>query len=452
IKVGWARRDVWVLGVLLEPSAAMGGAGPPPKPAKLTMAVVAGGETKGLKAILPMWEREMGVKVELVEFPYPTLYEKLVTAFQANASTFDLLIADDPWMPKFGSEAWLVPLDSTFGYKRDNDIFPVVYDLGSWPPPRGPVPPGEGSKARHLYAITLVGNVEFFMYRKDLVSAPNTWDDVVANAKKVNEPSKPFYGFVIRGATGNPVISEFTPLLLSFGARIFDNNWRVVLNSKAAIDALTFFTKTLKSYAPPRVANYDAAERAREIATGRAAQGFIWPAEITDIVENPAVSQVVGKLGYTLAPAGPGGKHAPLSRNWLLAIPKGSKNQRWAYEFILWATSARMQKPYAMGGGIPFRKSVLLDAQMNKTFPFFKAMADSLAAPPEWRPRTSEGFAVEAILGTHVNAALAGGGMAGSAATQAARGVGAHMKEGRFHRLGSGPGDCGSRAPSSTPC
>src|SRR2546421_6366413 len=127
MKTGWAKLAVVVLGVLLLTSTAIEGAGLPPKPAKLTMAVVAGGETKGLKAILPMWEREMGVKVELVEFPYPTLYETVVTAFQANASTFDLLIADDPWMPKFGSESWLVPLDSTFGYKRDNDIFPVVF-------------------------------------------------------------------------------------------------------------------------------------------------------------------------------------------------------------------------------------------------------------------------------------------------------------------------------------
>jgi len=127
MKTGRAKLAVLMLGILILTSTAIAGPGLPPKPAKLTMAVVAGGETKGLKAILPMWEREMGVKVELVEFPYPTLYEKLVTAFQANASTFDLLIADDPWMPKFGSEAWLVPLDSTFGYKRDNDIFPVVY-------------------------------------------------------------------------------------------------------------------------------------------------------------------------------------------------------------------------------------------------------------------------------------------------------------------------------------
>jgi len=426
---------LWLtISVLIPATLAIAGTPLPAKPDKLTMAVVAGGETKGLKAILPGWEKERGVKVELIEFPYSTLYEKLVTAFQANAPTFDLLIADDPWMPKFGSEQWLVPLDKTFGYARDNDIFPVVYDLGTWPPPRGPIPPGEQGKPKSLNAITLVGNVEFFMFRKDLVPAPNTWDNVIANAKKVHDPGKPLYGYVIRGAKGNPVISEFTPVLLSFGGRIFDDNWRVVLNSKEAVAALTFFAKDLKQYAPPGVENYDAAERAREVATGRAAQGFIWPAEITDIVENPSVSKVMGKMGYTLAPAGPGGKHAPLMGNWLLGIPKSSKNQRWAYEFILWATSAAMQKPYALGGGIPFRKSVLEDADMNKRFPFFKAMADSLAAPAEWRPRSQEWFAVEAILGTHVNAALAGLESPSDAIAKSASEIEKQMKEAGYYR------------------
>ncbi len=406
----------------------------PAKPAKLTMAVVAGGETKGLKAILPMWEKEKGVKVELVEFPYPQLYEKLVTTFQANAGTYDLLIADDPWMPKFGAEGWLTPLDSEFGYKRDADIFPVVYDLGTWPPPRGPVPPGEKSKPAHLNAITLVGNVEFFMYRKDLVSEPKTWDDVIANAKKVQDPKAPMFGIVLRGAKGNPVISEFTPVLLSFGGKIFDDNWKVVLNSKESVAALKFFTKDLKQYAPPGVENYDAAERAREVATGRAAQGFIWPAEITDIVENPSVSKVVGKLGYTLAPKGPGNMNGPLIGNWLLGIPKGAKNKRWAYEFITWATSSAVQKPYALGGGIPFRKSVLLDADMNKQFAFFKAMAASLAAPAQWRPRTQEWNAVETILGTHVNAALAGIETPEDAIAKAATEIEKQMREKGYYK------------------
>jgi ABC-type glycerol-3-phosphate transport system substrate-binding protein len=100
----------------------------------------------------------------------------------------------------------------------------------------------------------------------------------------------------------------------------------------------------------------------------------------------------------------------------------------------VWATSARVQKPYAQGGGIPFRRSVLQDAAMNRQFPFFKAMADSLAAPAEWRPRTQEWFAAEAILGTHVNAALAGIETPEEAITMAAREIERHMREAGYYR------------------
>jgi len=34
----------------------------------------------------------------------------------------------------------------------------VVYDVGTWPPPHGPVPPSEQNKSKHLYGITIVGN------------------------------------------------------------------------------------------------------------------------------------------------------------------------------------------------------------------------------------------------------------------------------------------------------
>src|SRR5207247_9901500 len=95
-------------------------------------------------------------------------------------------MADDPWMPKVGAEGWLVPLDSPFGYKRDNDIFPVVYALRSWPPPRGPVPPGEGAEARDVCALTLVGAVEFSLYREDLVPAAAGADDRLPHAEALH--------------------------------------------------------------------------------------------------------------------------------------------------------------------------------------------------------------------------------------------------------------------------
>jgi ABC-type glycerol-3-phosphate transport system substrate-binding protein len=114
------------------------------KPAKLVIAAVAGDEDLGLKAVAPLYEKETGIKLEIVESPYPQLYEKLVTTFQAGGQTIDMAMVDDPWMPKFGTEGWLEPLDA-LGFTRDPDIPTVVYDVGTWPPPRGPVPLRRGT-------------------------------------------------------------------------------------------------------------------------------------------------------------------------------------------------------------------------------------------------------------------------------------------------------------------
>ena len=56
-------------------------------------------------------------------------------------------------------------------------------------------------------------------------------------------------------------------------------------------------------------------------------------------------------------------------------------------------------------------------------------MASSLDAPPFWRPRTTEWSAVESILGTHVNAALAGTESPEQAIDRAQTEITQHMRE-----------------------
>ncbi len=402
-----------------------------PKPKVLNVGVVAGVETRGLKAIAPIWNRTTGVQLNLIEYPYASLYEKLTTAFQANAATFDLVMLDDPWMPKFGSEGWLAPLDaSPFNMARDPDIFPVVYDLGTWPPPSGPIPPGEASKARHLYGLTVVGNVELFMYRKDIVPLPpQTWDQVLANGTTFQNQGHQFYGYAIRGAKGNPIMSDWFPMLRAFGGDVFDSQWNVVFSSSDTVNAVKFLAGQLLAVAQPGPDTTDAADRSRLIATGHALQSTVWPAEASDIIENPLVSTVAHKVGYTVIPMGIARRHTPMMGNWLMGIPQAARQKDWSYRFITWATSAAVQRPYAAAGGIPSRKSILTDPSLNQRYPFFQAMSASLATPPFWRPRTTEWSAVETILGTHLNAALAGTESPEQAVSRAATETTQHMRE-----------------------
>ncbi len=394
---------------------------------KLTIAAVQGGEDAGLKALAPMYKQLKGVTLEIVEAPYDDLYSKLVTAFKANDSTYDLIMMDDPWMPKFGTDGSLSDLGA-LGIAPDSDIPQVVWDVGTWPPPRGPVPPSEKSKPKQLLGATIVGNVEMFMYRSDLTpTAPASYDEVLANAKAQNKPGT-VAGYIIRGKATNPVVADFLPILWSQGGDVFDENWNVVLDNDASKAAINFLVNDLKAVAQTDPGSTDASDRDKIMANGQGYQSSVWPGEINTAVLDPAVTKVAGKVTFIPIPKGKSGKGVGMMGNWLLGIPKASKNQQAAADFIKWMLQKDTQLTYAKNQGIPSRTSILKDASLTTANPYFPVLADALQAPPNWRPRTDQWNAVETIIGTHLNKALTGGETADQAATGAATEIRTLMK------------------------
>ncbi|HEV8698202.1 MAG TPA: extracellular solute-binding protein [Candidatus Limnocylindrales bacterium] len=394
---------------------------------KLTIAAVQGGEDAGLKAIAPMYKQQKGVTLEIVEAPYDALYSKLVTAFQAKDATYDLIMMDDPWMPKFGTDGSLSDL-GPLGITADPDIAQVVWDVGTWPPPRGPVPPSEKAKPKQLLGVTIVGNVEMFMYRSDLTpTAPASYDDVLTNAMAQNKAGS-MAGYIIRGKATNPVVADFLPILWSQGGDVFDENWNVVLDNDASKAAIKFLVEDLKAVAQTDPGSTDASDRDKIMANGQGYQSSVWPGEIGTAVLDPAVTKVAGKVAFIPIPKGKSGKGVGMMGNWLLGIPKASKNQQAAADFIKWMLQADTQKVYAQNNGIPSRTSILKDPELGKTNVYFPVLAEALQAPPNWRPRTDQWNAVEKIIGTHLNKALTGGETADQAATGAAAEIRTLMK------------------------
>src|SRR2546428_6566767 len=64
------------------------------KPSKLTIAAVQGNEDGPLKKVAPNYKAQTGIEIDIVEYPYGDLFDKLVTTFQANASSYDLCMMD----------------------------------------------------------------------------------------------------------------------------------------------------------------------------------------------------------------------------------------------------------------------------------------------------------------------------------------------------------------------
>ncbi|MFD1362436.1 extracellular solute-binding protein [Lentibacillus salinarum] len=367
----------------------------------ISVAMVKGAETKAISELVPQFEEETGIKVDLNEFNYDTLYERIYNDLRSEGGAYDVIFADDPWMPMFAGGDFLTPLDE-LDYTPDDDFAKMSRQVSMWPAPSGPRLPGsDPDEEPRYYGVPAVGNVQLFFYRKDILDeAPETWDDVVTAAEEHKDEIE--YGFVPRGARGNAIASNFSAFLWSHGANFFDDEWNVTLDNPEAIEALELYV-SLKEYAPDGVANYNADELGRVMGQGDGLMSVVWPVWGEEMEKED--SAVKGKIGYSLVPKAEGQEHAPMIGNWIMGIPQISENKDPALEFIKWASSEEVQVEMTRSGGLPTRKSVLTDSELNEDIPYLEAVADGLENA-NFRPRTPLYSEVESIYGTVLNQAL----------------------------------------------
>jgi multiple sugar transport system substrate-binding protein len=356
-------------------------------------------------AVIDFFTRENpNYKVEYTPLSYSPLYDKIVLTLQQGATSVDLVYMDDPWIPQFGEKGWLTDLEvlsKEAGITLDLSDFPsVLIDVGRHP-----------YKTGKLVAFPQMGNVQIFAYRKDVfdklgLPEPKTWTDVLNACEKIKTSGLVEHPIAFRGKKGNPVATAFQPLLYAFGGKILTDDLKSCALDSKAIDALEFLLE-LKKYAPPGVENFDTPDVRDRLVGGRIAMSTeTWPGWIKD-ADNPAVSKVPGLLNYTLTP-GEREKPSPLLGVWYWGIPVASQNKEAALKYILYSTSARIQKLMAIVKGLPpVRTSVGADKDVIGLRRWVAIQVQSLnSAVP--RPRTPLWSKVEDIFGGYVNQVLAG--------------------------------------------
>ena len=388
----------------------------------LSLALASGVEGDALKQAAREYESRSGTHVEIAEFPYDDLFAKELLDLSAQTGAYDVVMLDDPWFPRFatpGLLAELTPLYSKGGLPGPGDDF-VPASLALCKQPHG---------SGKLYALPYVGNSQLFFYRRDLfqkygLGEPNTWDDVLAAAKVIDERERTgapdggrVYGYVMRAARGNSVVADFLPIFWAYGAEMFDDGGKPTVNSPQGIAALKFMLE-LGKYAPPGYASFNATEVSAHLLQGTAAMSINWPAWISAF-SDPAKSKVAGKMAFTTLPgarSGPGGEPDKPGKsaagaaeigNWLIAIPKGSPHQEAAFDFILWATAADQMKRSAIAGNPPTRRSVFRDAELVARFPSYPAQLKSLETSKP-RPRTPLWNEIENVFGIYLARANSG--------------------------------------------
>ena len=361
--------------------------------------LVNSGDGVRVRALGDAYTSHTGTSVEVLELPYDQSFQKLQIALSQGSDAYDVASLDDPWIPQFAGNRFLVNLDELFlntGTTVSNQFQPQLLSLGNWPP-------GEG-----LRALPWLGNVQVFAWRNDLIAnRPNTWDEVVATAESIKGGSSGVFSYAIRGAADNPATTSFLPITRGYGKDVLSPTFEPQLATDEALNALRTSLK-LRDTAPPGAENVQHADVGRFMYTGTTAMsGDIWPDQLLQMFD-PSVSSVVGKIDIGPEPSQAGVQPANMTGTWLLGIPQGSKNKERAFDFMVWFTGFDQQKQLLLGFNSPPVLSPLFgDPEATAKFPFLPGLlaAAEKAVP---RPRTPFYSGVEDIIGRYVSQAIAG--------------------------------------------
>jgi multiple sugar transport system substrate-binding protein len=376
------------------------------------------------QTIIPLFEKATGIKIEFLTEPYDSFFAKAFQDGQSKAGQYDIYIMDDPWIPQYAAAGILEDL-GPHGITADADYAPAFAELGYWPPQKGARVKGFEKDTPKLIALPTIGDLQTLTYRNDIFAkAPATWDELVSTARAAQAGKKIKYGFVFRGVKGNPIVTSFYPIFLSFGAAMFDDNWNPTFNSAKGKAAADFFVGTLKSLAPSGVAEFDSDQEGAAILGGEAAAIIQYSGNAIKS-DDPAASKMVGKLDFGVVPK----QELALAQIGIFihGVSVSAPNKDNAITFMKWFGSNDTQVQLARSGDLPVKIPAFSDPQAVKAHRLLPTALAQLQSGAQARPRTPDWSKVESVIGTELNKALVAGTGGGAAMDSAATQVKAYL-------------------------
>jgi multiple sugar transport system substrate-binding protein len=358
--------------------------------------------------IVPLFKKQTGISIEFLEDAYDTFFEKAFNDGRSKAGQYDVYVMDDPWIPQYAAGGILEDLGAQ-GLKLDDDFMPAFAELGYWPPKQGPRVKGFEDQEPKLIAVPFIGDLQTLTYRNDVFSsAPKTWDDLLAGGKKFYDPKAEHYGYVFRGVSGNPIVTSWYPIFLSFGGQFFDDKWNPTFNSAEGKQAGEFFVKTLKSLAPPGVVEFDSDQEGAAILGGQAAAIIQYSGNAIKS-DDPKESKEVGKLDFAVVPKE---KEAIAQVGiFISGVSASAPNKENAIKFQKWFALKESQLALARAGAVPVRRTAFEDSRAQKANRLLPVALEQLDTGAEARPRTPDWGKVEELLGIELNKALQRGSL-----------------------------------------
>jgi multiple sugar transport system substrate-binding protein len=325
------------------------------------------------------FEALTGIRVLSEQMPEQQQRPKMVMELASGRPSFDVTHFSLHVSKRVvGTGRWLMDMRP---YLANTALTAPDYDWADMSP--GGLRAGTQPDGR-IDSLPLETDIWLVYYNKQIfqqkgLSFPKTFDEMLATARKINDPANGIYGFVGRGVK-NANVPVWTSILLGQDQETVTPDGRTLLtDTQAAIWAGEMYKSLLRECAPPGVVGFNWNECQTSFMQGKIGMcmdgvGFTPP------LLDPKVSKITDHVGFGLMPAGPKAHACPVFTD-ALGIPTQSKAKEAAYLYCQWATGKQMLLNMVnMGGGASPRLSTYNDPTLMKASPFGQEWLTTLLA------------------------------------------------------------------------
>nr|WP_307828543.1 sugar ABC transporter substrate-binding protein [Antrihabitans sp. YC2-6] len=304
----------------------------------ITIAMVSNSQMTDARELASQFEEENpGIELKFVTLSENQARAKITASTAMGGGEFDVVMISNYETPQWAENGWLVNLtpyaQATPGYDENDFIGSLRESL---------------SYEDNMYAVPFYGESSFLMYRKDLfeqagitLSPKPTWQEVADAARRLDSPD--MAGICLRGKPGwGEVLAPLDTVINTFGGRWFDEDWNAQLTSPETVAAVKFYVDLVREVGEPGPATSGFSECATQLSQGRVAMWYDATSAVS-VLEDPASSAVVGKIGYAPAPIVEK-DNAGWLYTWALGIPESSDKPDAAWKFISWMTDKQYMK------------------------------------------------------------------------------------------------------------
>ncbi len=344
-----------------------------------------------LQEIGNMYEKETGVKINVVQEPWGSYYNRVSAEWAARGDGFDMVVGDSQWIGQAVTEGHYVDLTDFLNSTGLSDSVTEATKkyYGEYPPGSQKyfAYPTEGDALGWAYRTDIVDNPDEMAafkakYGYEYTIPPKDFNVLADMAEFFSRPDQEMYGAgVYTQKDYDAITMGFENMFFSYGCDWHDENWIVegVVNKPACVEALDVYKKMYDG-GPPGNTNSFYAEMNDYFINGKATFVMNYFAFLPALLNEGTNPNYYDKVGFFSNPPGPyGDQYASLGGQGMsVSSYISDEKKQAALDFIKWFGQDDIQMKWAEVGGYTCNKKALASDEFLNATPYNLAFAQTM--------------------------------------------------------------------------